>query len=167
MAENFIQNENIGNNTTATLFAENSHAEKNVLLQTSQAFVSSVNSTSKGQRRVLFDNCSQKCFITNDVKKQLKLPVIKSENLSIKVFGSTKTNLEKLDVVQLKIQSCSSTLGCLIGRMGGTLINFQFFSDPLPSPRTLLRSPSPTPFINFNNLSLTPILKPLSKKNSK
>ena len=46
--------------TTATLFAENSHAQKNILLQTSQAFVSSVNSTSKGQRRVLFDNCSQK-----------------------------------------------------------------------------------------------------------
>ena len=32
-------------------------------------------------------------------------PAIKSENLSIK--GSTKTNVEKLDVVQLKIQSCS------------------------------------------------------------
>ena len=78
------------------------------MLQTSQAFVSSVNSTSKGQRRVLFDNCSQKSFFTNDVKEQLKLPVIKSENLSITVFGSTKTNLEKLDVVQLKIQSCSS-----------------------------------------------------------
>ena len=34
---------------------------------------------------------------------------IKSENLSIKVFGSTKTNLEKFDVVQLKIQPCSSS----------------------------------------------------------
>ena len=46
--ENLIQNENIANNTTTTLFAENSHAQKNVLLQTSQAFVLSVNSTSKG-----------------------------------------------------------------------------------------------------------------------
>ena len=34
---------------------------------------------------------------------------IKRENLSIKVFGSTKTNLEKFDVVQLKIQPCSSS----------------------------------------------------------
>ena len=75
--DDLIQNENIGNDTIATLFAENSHAEKNVLLQTSQAFVSSVNSMSKGQRRVLFDNCSQKCFVTNNVKEQLKLPVIK------------------------------------------------------------------------------------------
>ena len=49
--ESLIQNENIGNDTTTTLFTENSCA------QTSQAFVSSVNSTSKGQRRVLFDNC--------------------------------------------------------------------------------------------------------------
>ena len=56
---------------------------------------------------VLFDNCSQKSFVNNDVKEQLKLPVIKSENLSIKVFSSTKTNLEKLGVVQLKIQSRS------------------------------------------------------------
>ena len=107
--ENLIQNENTGNDTITTLFAENSHAQKNVLLQTSQAFVSSVNSTSKGQRRVLFDNCSRKSFVTNDVKEQLKLLVIKSENISIKVFGSTKTNLEKFDVVQLKIQSCSSS----------------------------------------------------------
>ena len=45
----------------------------------------------------------------NDIKEQLKLLVIKSKNLSIKVFGSTKTNLEKSDVVQLKIQSCSSS----------------------------------------------------------
>ena len=101
--ESLIQNENIGNDTTTTLFTENSCA------QTSQASVSSVNSTSKGQRRVLFDNCSRKSFVTNDVKEQLKLLVLKSENISIKVFGSTKTNLEKFDVVQLKIQSCSSS----------------------------------------------------------
>ena len=99
MVENLIQNENIGNDTTATLFAENSPAQKNMLLQTSQTFVSSVNSTSKEQRRVLFDNCSQKSFVTNDVKEKLKLPVIKCENLSIKVFGSTKANLEKFNVV--------------------------------------------------------------------
>ena len=92
MVENLIQNENIGNDTTTTLFA-------NMLLQTSQTFVSSVNSTSKEQRRVLFDNCSQKSFVTNDVKEKLKLPVIKCENLSIKVFGSTKANLEKFNVV--------------------------------------------------------------------
>ena len=33
--ENLIQNENIENNKTTTLFAENSHAQKNALLQTS------------------------------------------------------------------------------------------------------------------------------------
>ena len=63
----------------------------------------------KGERGDLFDNCSQKIFVTNDLKEQLKLPIIKSENLSIKVFDSTKTNLEKFDVVQLKKQSCSSS----------------------------------------------------------
>ena len=47
LVEYLIQNENT-TNTTATLFAENSHAQKNVLFQMSQAFVSSVNSTSKG-----------------------------------------------------------------------------------------------------------------------
>ena len=83
------------------------------MLQTSQAFVSSVNSTSKGQRIIiwigLFDNCCQKSFVTNDVKERLKLPVIKSENSTIKIFGSTKTNLENFDVVQLTKQSCSSS----------------------------------------------------------
>ena len=39
-------------------------------------------------------------------KGTAKVPII---NLSIKVFGSTKTNLEKLYDVQLKIQSCSSS----------------------------------------------------------
>ena len=51
LVKNIIQKENIGNNTTTTLFVENSHAQKNVVLQTSQAFVSSVKPTSKGQRR--------------------------------------------------------------------------------------------------------------------
>ena len=63
----------------------------------------------KGQRRVSFDNCYQKSFVTNDANEQLKFSIIKSENLSVKVFGWTKTNLEKFDVVQLKIQSCSSS----------------------------------------------------------
>ena len=78
------------------------------MLQTSQALVSSVNSTSKEHRRVLFDNFYLKSFVTNDVKETIKIPAIKSKNLSVKAFGSTKTNLEKFDVVQLKMQSCSS-----------------------------------------------------------
>ena len=67
--ENLIQHENIGNNTTINLFAEDSHAQKNDLLQTLQAFILSVNLTSKGHRRVLLDNCSQKGFVTSDAKE--------------------------------------------------------------------------------------------------
>ena len=37
------------------------------------------------------------------------MSTVKNENLSIKVFDSTKTNLEKFNVVQLKIRSCSSS----------------------------------------------------------
>ena len=58
--ENLIHNGNMENNKTTTIFAGNSHAQKNVLLQTSKAFVSPVNSMSKEQKRVLFDDCSQK-----------------------------------------------------------------------------------------------------------
>ena len=63
----------------------------------------------KGKGKFYLITVLKKSFVTNNVKEQLKLPVIKSENLSIKVFGSTKTNWEKLDVVQLKMQSCSSS----------------------------------------------------------
>ena len=49
------------NNKTTNLLAEISHAQKNVLLQGSQALFS-------------------KNFVTNDVKEQLKLLVVKNEN---------------------------------------------------------------------------------------
>ena len=50
--EDLIQNENIGNDGTTTLFAENSQAKKNVSFQMSQAFVWSVNWTSKGKGEI-------------------------------------------------------------------------------------------------------------------
>ena len=62
---------NLENSKTANLFTENYHAKNEVLLQTSQAFNSNVVSNSRIQKRILFDNCSQKSFITEELKKQL------------------------------------------------------------------------------------------------
>ena len=74
-----------------------------VLLQTAQTFVYSVgNSTVPVQ--ILFDNGSQRSYITETLKVKLALAPVRQENLHLNVFSSESTNQRKCDVVKLKLQ---------------------------------------------------------------
>ncbi|XP_057310540.1 uncharacterized protein LOC130648504 [Hydractinia symbiolongicarpus] len=57
---------------------------------------------------VLFDNCSQKSFITSNAKQRSKLKIIRSEILNVKVFGDNSEKPRKLDVVKVKIKNAHS-----------------------------------------------------------
>ena len=55
--------------------------------------------------RVVFDNCSQKSFVKDELCKQLKLKPSRFEYLTVKAFGSTEEKVQKLPVVNIKIKS--------------------------------------------------------------
>ena len=75
----------------------------NILLQTATGQVSSVGKNNYRKARLLFDSGSQRTYITDKLRRSLKLPKIRTENLMIQTFGNTKSDVKQFDVVQLKI----------------------------------------------------------------
>ena len=77
-----------------------------VLLQTAIATVSSpCDSCVEIRAWLIFDNCSQRSYVTSALKKELKLPVLGSQTLLLKTFGENTPKLQTCEVVQLCIQS--------------------------------------------------------------
>ena len=59
---------------------------------------------------VLFDTGSQRTYISNDLKNYLNLPVLRKEQILIKVFGTEDTRVKTVDIVPLKITSPFKTI---------------------------------------------------------
>ena len=57
----------------------------------------------KIEKRILFDDCSQKSFITKQLKEQLNLNVLKTKQMFIKTFVSSESTLQNVEVVEVKI----------------------------------------------------------------
>ncbi|XP_002168036.3 uncharacterized protein LOC100203217 [Hydra vulgaris] len=82
--------------------------QDNILLQTANAEISDTSNSIKKTKivaRVLFDNCSQKSFVTSDVRKKLNLKTIRNEILNVKVFGESCEKPRKFDLVSIKIKN--------------------------------------------------------------
>ena len=60
--------------------------------------------------RVLFDNFSQRIYITTSLKKKLKLRTFRKENILIQRFASDEGHIEELDVVQLYLRGKTKKL---------------------------------------------------------
>ena len=84
--------------------------QDNVLLQIAHAYISHPVNNNKTPGCILFDNCSQKSFVTGEIRQKLSLPVIRTDILTVKVFGETCERAQKLDVVKLKIQNSRSNV---------------------------------------------------------
>ena len=77
-----------------------------VLLQTATAeVVRPDNDTSSLSVRLVFDSCSQRSYITKNLKDRLKLPVIGRESLLIKTFGESDARLRTCEIVQVGIKT--------------------------------------------------------------
>ena len=61
---------------------------KSILLQTAYANLSSFNSNNINDARITFDTGSQKTYVTNDVKKYLNLPTLRTERIFVNEFGN-------------------------------------------------------------------------------
>ena len=79
------QSETKAESTTATA---TTRYDGKILLQTATAYVYSRNADEKTEVKLLFDNGSQRTYITEDLKKRLSLEVEGSENLNLNSFGS-------------------------------------------------------------------------------
>ena len=94
---------------SATMHISNS---KNcILLQTARANVSSPSDPSYATAaRLIFDSCSQRSYITHQLKETLNLPVIGNETLSIKTFGEMAPKLQSCEVVQFGVTTLNGTV---------------------------------------------------------
>ena len=90
-------------------FNDSKHAsvctENNTILQTAMACVSDIKEGGDyANARLLFDNCSQKTFVTEELCERLRIKPEKFEHLSVKTFGAGEES-HKLPVVKIKIKS--------------------------------------------------------------
>ena len=76
-----------------------------VLLQTARAFISDPEMKETSLARIIFDDCSQRSFITAALVRKLQLPVMKRKPLTVNAFGKNEENPQLLDVVRIKVRS--------------------------------------------------------------
>ena len=73
--------------------------ENNILLQTARASIMTFNSNNQScEARCLFDNCSQKSFITAELRERLNIKTVRTEHLRVKTFGTSEESIQNLEV---------------------------------------------------------------------
>ena len=77
--------------------------ENGTLLQTAVAMVSNLSNTKLDNSAILCDTGSQRSFISTESREKLNLPTIRKESFYIKVFGKSKSTLQKCDTAALKV----------------------------------------------------------------
>ena len=75
-----------------------------VLLKTASVLAVGENSATTVSIRMLLDDGSQKSYITNSLKTQLKLKPVKKQTVYLNTFGSDHYQKHVLDVVKLKLK---------------------------------------------------------------
>ena len=86
---------------TASNFSGN--ASNNVLLQTAEANVLNLYQNNTAKSFILFDSGAQRTYITKELKEKLNLLPFKQEKIAIKVFGSTESKIQNIDVVKFMV----------------------------------------------------------------
>ena len=76
-----------------------------VFLQTAKAIVVNNQNDCRENVRVLFDNGSQKSFLTEEVSKSLKLRPVRKERLIVNGFGGKEEKLVDLNVVSVSVHN--------------------------------------------------------------
>eukprot|EP00794_Sanderia_malayensis_P017865 gene17865-19646_t len=91
---------------TTNLFTLQNVKSNIVLLQTAKTIAHPVNNPRDFKNvRVTLDSCSQRSYITTELRDKLKLPTISSHEILIKEFGNETGTLNKCDLVNLALKS--------------------------------------------------------------
>ena len=76
---------------------------KNVLLPSAVLWIENIeNSNYCTDRTVLFNTGSQRPFLTESVRKKLKLPALRKETTIFQVFGQNDNKGKEVNIVQIK-----------------------------------------------------------------
>ena len=89
------------NGTTTT---SNMGNKGTVLLQTARTTATNIDGSKSATVRVLFDSGSQRSYVSNRLKKTLKLKPVKNETLNLNTFGNSKFRKQNCDLVELHLE---------------------------------------------------------------
>ncbi|XP_068697018.1 uncharacterized protein [Montipora foliosa] len=111
--------------TVTTTITAKTTTKGTVLLQTASCMA--VNGSNSIPVRVLFDNGSQRSYVSSSVTSRLNLKPVNSENLHINTFGDTSYRKQKCNVVKLCLQTRNNE------KLELYAVNFPVICSPLPS----------------------------------
>lgn len=90
--------------TTAMTNAESANPKCSVLLQTASAVATNEERTKSTIVRILFNNGSQRSYITENLRSKLQLKSLQNKKLNPNTFGESKFKKQNCDVVNLQLQ---------------------------------------------------------------
>ena len=118
----------IASETTTATHIGISTTDKTVLLQTAVASISRPDMpTETIKARMILDSGSQRSYVSRRLKNALNLPVINSERLEIKTFGSLNTVTREMENVQFMIQNPRNDFNIVL-----SALNVPLICEPLP-----------------------------------
>lgn len=113
--------------TASTVTAASQVTKKLVLLQTARAIATNEDGTKSTTVRMLFDNGSQRSYLTDGLRSRLRLSPLKSETLHLNTFGDNKYQRKSCQVFKLNLRN----------RVGDdiqiSVLNFPVICSPLPT----------------------------------
>ena len=89
-------------NTTTTNTVRN---KGTVLLQTAKGIAFNEDNSKSSHVRILFDNGSQRSYITNNLKSKLNLKPMKTETLHLNTFGVNSFQRQSCELVRLRLKN--------------------------------------------------------------
>ena len=133
-----LSNTTAPQDVTSTTGTANHHAKgkSTVLLQTAQAIASNSCSQLSRPVRILFDNGSQRSYITKNLCTQLKSKPIHKERLHLNTFGDNILSSQLREVYKLSLHKPGSTT-----KLDIVAIGFPIICSSLPAPVNLSTFP--------------------------
>ena len=98
------QGERKPENQVVTAAARSNTSNRGVVLQTAKTYAFGPDPNSKQLVRVLFDLCSQRTYISEELKQKLNLKSLKTETLNLNTFGTDKFRKQKCDLVEINLE---------------------------------------------------------------
>ena len=113
----------LGSTVTAT---SSTKAKGSVLLQTATAIATNEDRSKSVPVRILFDNGSQRSYVTNNLKSKLGLKPTSSETLHLNTFGERAYRKQSCEVVTLPLRNKRNEY------LEISALNFPVICSPLP-----------------------------------
>ena len=127
-SEPITETENTTTATTTT--SENANPKTRVLLQIARAIATNENGTRSTTVRLLFDNGSQRSYVTDSLRSKLQLKPVQTERLNLNTFGESRYKKQDCDVVNFQIRKAGTDDHDAINI---SALTFPVICSPLPS----------------------------------